>query len=168
MQYMKLDDRNRAELLAQLAAMAHYLHASFDALSPDEARQRGPQGTFAPVEQAWHLADLEREGFGERIRRLLAETDPVLPDFDGWRLAAKRGYLSRSLAEGLAAFEKARAHNLATLQAVPDDAWSRSGSQEGVGTVALCDMPGFLLQHDTAHRAEIEDWKSHNASRSGG
>jgi hypothetical protein len=23
----------------------------------------------------------------------------------------------------------------------------------------LCDMPAFLLQHDEAHRLEIEEWK---------
>lgn len=163
MQYMKLDKRRREELLVQLGAMAEYLHASFDALSDDEARQRGPGGTFAPVEQAWHLADLEREGFGERIRRLLAETEPVLSDFDGWRIAAQRGYLSRSLTAGLAAFESARMANIAALQAVPDGAWSRGGTQEGVGVVVLCDMPEFLLQHDAAHRAEIEAWKSERA-----
>ena len=44
-------------------------------------------GPFALVEQVWHLADLEREGFGERIRRLIAEEDPFLPDFDGAHLA---------------------------------------------------------------------------------
>jgi hypothetical protein len=25
--------------------------------------------------------------------------------------------------------------------------------------VSLCDMPAFLLQHDQAHRLEIEQWQ---------
>jgi hypothetical protein len=164
MQYMKLDNPQREELLAQLGAMAQYLRASFDGLSPGEARRRGPAGTFAPVEQVWHLADLEREGFGERIRRLLAETNPLLADFDGTRVAAERAYLTLPLEAGLAAFESARTRNLTTLRALPDDAWSRSGTQEGVGTVSLCDMPAFLLQHDSAHRAEIEAWRRERAN----
>jgi hypothetical protein len=34
-----------------------------------------------------------------------------------------------------------------------------NGTQEGVGKVSLCDMPGFMSQHDSAHRGEIESWK---------
>jgi hypothetical protein len=42
--------------------------------------------------------------------------------------------------------------------ATPD--WSRSGQQQGVGRVSLCDMPSFMSQHDAAHRNEISAWKS--------
>src|SRR2546426_11909715 len=58
-------------------------------------------GPFALVEHVWHMADLERE-FAERIRRLLGETDPFLPDFDGERVAKERQYLTLDLAAGAA------------------------------------------------------------------
>ena len=48
-----------------------------------DALVRVRSGLFALVEHAWHIADLEREGFGERVRRLIAEEDLFLPDFDG-------------------------------------------------------------------------------------
>jgi hypothetical protein len=158
LQHTTLDRPELGALLAGLAGMGAYLHASFDGLAPGEARRRATDGGFSPVEQVWHLADLEREGFGERIRRLLTATNPQLPDFDGARIAAQRGYQSRSLAEGLSAFERAREANLAALRAVPDEAWSRSGTQEGLGVVALGDMPRLMLEHDAAHRAEIGVW----------
>src|SRR5687768_544819 len=51
---------------------------------PQELLTRQPAaGGFALVENAWHLADLEVEGYGVRLRRLLAERSPVLPDFQG-------------------------------------------------------------------------------------
>lgn len=159
MQYMKLNDVERSELLRSLAGMGDFLTSAFATLTDDEARTPGPGGAFAPVEQVWHLADLEREGFGVRIRRLQTEHHPQLPDFDGTRVAQERAYRSLSLQEGLRAFRAARAENMNALQAVSADEWTRSGTQEGVGDVSLCDMPVFLLQHDDAHKAEIEDWR---------
>ena len=87
-------------LFAQLAAMPALLQQSFGSLSAREATWRGAGGAFAPVEQCWHLADLERDGFAVRIRRLLSEAAPVLADFDGARVAEEGRYLSRALADG--------------------------------------------------------------------
>ncbi len=159
MQYMKLNDVEREELFISLAGMKHFLSEAFGALAVTEAATPGANGSFSPVEQVWHLADLEREGFGVRIHRLQTELAPHLPDFDGDAIARERNYRSLSLAEGLRAFEEARNANLSALQALPADAWFRSGTQEGVGGVSLCDMPVFIRQHDQAHIAEILAWK---------
>jgi len=157
-QYMKLNDVERESLLRSLAGMTDFLSKAFAGLTDEQARAPGPDGAFAPVEQVWHLADLEREGFGLRIRRLQSEDHPHLPDFDGTKIAHDRDYRSLSLQEGLRAFNAARADNIAALHAVSADEWTRGGTQEGVGDVSLCDMPIFLLQHDEAHKAEIDDW----------
>ena len=121
MRYLGLATMEQDSLLADLEAMPDYLATTFAALSPAEAALAGPDGALAPVEQCWHLADLEREGYGLRIERLLREVDPVLADFDGARLARERAYRSRSLTEGLAAFRHARSRNLARLRAPGND-----------------------------------------------
>jgi hypothetical protein len=120
-------------------------------------------GGFSLVEHAWHLADLEREGYTERIRRLLAEEDPLLADFDGDRLARERSYRTRSLEEGIAAFASARAANLALLRSLAPPSWERSGRQEGVGIVTLRDIPGMMQEHDAGHRGEIAALQSGTA-----
>jgi hypothetical protein len=145
-------------LLADLQAMPDYLATAFGGLSATDAVAPGPEGALAPVEQCWHLADLEREGYGLRIQRLLREVDPVLADFDGARIARERAYRSRSLAEGLAAFREARTQNLARLRALTSAQWPRTGSQEGVGPIALCDVPAMMAEHDAGHRQEIAAW----------
>jgi hypothetical protein len=160
MQYMKLNTAQREELMASLNNMPEYLREMFASLTSEQARIPGPDESFSPVEQVWHLADLEREGFGVRIQRLLSEDEPHLPDFAGAKIAAERGYRSLSLEEGIGAFMKARRENIAALQTIGSQMWSRSGVQEGVGSVSLCDMPIFMLQHDSAHKAEIEAWKN--------
>ena len=73
---------DQGSLFAQLAAMPAFLQRSLATLSAPDATWRGSGNVFAPVEQCWHLADLEREGFAVRIRRLLSETASMLPDFD--------------------------------------------------------------------------------------
>ena len=159
MQYLKLTEPQRDELMQSLAAMPSFLREAFATLSPEEARLPGPDGSFSPVEQIWHLADLEREGFALRIRRLRTEVGPFLADFDGATLARERDYKSLSLMAGLAAFEASRAENISSLQSLSPDEWTRSGTQKGVGPVMLCDMPAFLRQHDEAHIAEINEWR---------
>jgi hypothetical protein len=135
----------------ELAALLHALSASV-------ARERRAGLAFSAVEQVWHLADLEHEGFGRRIERLLYEDHPLLADFDGDAIAAERDYRRRSLREGLLAFAAARAANLALMDRLRDEDWERGGVQEGLGPVTLADMPVLMSRHDAAHRGEIELW----------
>jgi hypothetical protein len=139
--------------------MPVFLDAAFGGVSDADARVAGAGG-FTPVEQCWHLADLEREGYAVRIRRLLTEVEPALPDFDGERVAQERNYKSLALADGIEAFRRARAENLTALRALSASDWERRGTQEGVGRVGLCDIPLMMAEHDAAHQAEIEEWKS--------
>ncbi len=144
------------DLLASLEEMPAFLARASTGLDEEALRQPGSDGAFSLVEHAWHLADLERSGYAERLRRLQTEDEPALPDFDGARVARERAYRTLSFAEGLRAFADARARNLALLRALPDDAWSRAGTQEGVGRVRLADVPRMMVEHDAGHRGEIQ------------
>jgi len=149
---------DREMMMAGLMAMPDVLDASFAALTSEAAMRPGPEGVLSPVEICWHLADLEAEGYAVRIRRLLAEEAPQLPDFDGAAIARTRDYRTRSLAEGLTAFRVARRANIDALQHLTDADWRRSGTQEGVGPVALCDIPSMMAEHDAGHREEVAAW----------
>ncbi len=159
MQYLMLNDSEQRQLLEQLSVMSSYLRSCFAGLTAEQALIRGPDDTFSPVEQVWHLADLERDGFALRIRRLLTETDPQLEDFDGACAARERDYRSRSLADGIKEFDAARRRNIDALAGVRREDWKRHGVQAGVGTVSMCDIPSMMAQHDAAHRQEIEAWQ---------
>jgi hypothetical protein len=152
----------RSAQLAQLEEFPALLATAFGALDPALVRRRGPGDSFAPVEQAWHLVDLEQEGFGERIRLMLFERRPPLPDFDGARIAVERDYRNRSLDEGVLRFVTARAENLAQLRALNPAQWQRDGVQEGAGPLTLNDMPARMLAHDAAHINEIRAWFRHH------
>ena len=155
MKYLRLARIEKDTLWRELEEMPDFLAERFASLRPEQRRMRGADGTFSPVEQSWHLADLEREGFGIRIERLLREDHPLLPDFDGARMAEKHHYNTKSLEEGIAAFREARSANLAAFRLLDTEHWLRTGTQEGVGEVSLCDLPLMMAEHDAAHKAEI-------------
>ena len=137
MRYLALETAEQEALMARLEEMPRFLEAALGALSAGEAVVRASDGTFAPVEQCWHLADLERDGFLVRIRRLLREDDPQLPDFDGERVAEERRYRTLSLVEGLRAFRDGEGRDALALRSIHGVTWNRAGRQEGVGGRAL-------------------------------
>jgi len=165
MQHMRLPPKGQQQLLDNLASMLWFLAERFGALSEDDARLRDGD-VFSPVEQVWHLADLEREGFGVRIERLLNEDDALLPDFDGAEAAQRRNYRRKSLRDGMRAFARARQDNIEALARITPSEWTRRGVQQGVGPVSLGDIPIMMLEHDAGHRAEIIAWCAHVAPRS--
>lgn len=144
------------DTLRELAGMPELLEAVARRFAGSKSLEPGPEAGFCFLEQVWHLADLERRGYGERIRRILSEDRPALADFDGAREAQEGRYRERDLAAGLAAFRQARIQNLATLRSVAESGWSRPATQEGVGDLRLEDVPRMMAEHDASHRAEIQ------------
>jgi hypothetical protein len=156
---------NLQQIVARLASMPAELEEAAATIDEASWSTNHPDGGFSLVEQAWHLADLEREGYAVRIDRLIRENDPLLPDFDGGRIAALRNYKSRSLAEGIQSFAAARGANLSRLRSLAPSDWDRSGIQEGVGRVTLADLPRSMQDHDDSHRIEIDALRAHFAHR---
>jgi len=118
-------------------------------------RVRASNGTFALIEHAWHLADLEVEGYGERIGRILENDDPRLADFKGDEIAEQRRYLELALDPALRRFEDARASNLARIALLSEEQMRRGGEQEGVGRVTIARVVEMMAEHDAGHAAEL-------------
>lgn len=150
-----MNRRELETLMLTLESTPALLARAAAALSPAQTRRSPKNGGFSFVEHVWHLADLEREGYGVRIRRLLNEETPMLSNFDGDRVARERAYGQRDLFEGLTAFARARHANVVILREASADDWKRDGEQEAVGRVALSDVPRMMTEHDRAHTTEI-------------
>ena len=121
----------------------------------DAATVRPAPASFALVEHAWHLADIEREAFQVRLARLAHDVAPWLANFDGDRLARERDYLGRALAPAVRAFTRGRAATVRALACIRGSAWLRGGVQEHVGYVTLGELPERILGHDKAHAIEL-------------
>lgn len=144
------------DILARLAAMPDRLRLSVEAF-PGDVRRRPAADLFSLLEHACHLRDIERIAFTERIRRMLAESDPELADVDGARLAAEADYnATQDLHAALAAFASLRAANVDVFSRLTESEWSRTGNLEGAGRITLADLARRMDKHDREHVAEIE------------
>ncbi len=156
-----MNRRDLETLLLTLESTPALIARAAAQLDASQVRRAPANGGFSLVEHVWHLADLEREGYGVRIRRILSEDEPHLSDFEGERIARERGYRDRDLAEGLAAFADARNHSVAKLRGIHNSDWKRRGTQDGFGSIALDDVPRMMAAHDRCHTAEIADLLAH-------
>src|SRR5882724_7081695 len=151
-----MDQAVRESTLQRLAGMPRHLADVARRFGADRVLRRPAGGGFSLVEHVWHLADLEAEAYVVRIVRTRTESDPLLPDIDGARLAAERNYQLRELQAGLATFATARQRSLALLQEISPGEWNRSARQEGIGALTLADIPRMMIEHDAAHGVEID------------
>lgn len=126
------------------------------AAAGSRVRVRANDGRFAMVEHLCHLGDLEREGYGARIERLLSsEPEPQWDDFDGDAVARERNYLEQDSDAALQRFIDARAANVARLRAASEDDWQKRGTHQGTGEVTLRQLAEMMVKHDREHAADI-------------
>ena len=124
-------------------------------LSDDEFRLKSSYDEFSALENIGHLRDLELQGYTERIRRILAEADPVLADFDGARVAAESSYNSEQPGVALHAFQTARQDNVELLRALTEVELEREGTLAGVGKITLKRLAELMREHDEGHLEEV-------------
>lgn len=114
------------------------------------------QEEFSALEHVCHMRDIEIEGYGFRIQRILNEDNPFLSDIDGSRLAIERDYNRQSLNEAVSAFASARRHNLTLLNNASKGDFEREGELEGVGSVTLSKLVQMMIEHDEGHLEELQ------------
>lgn len=120
---------------------------------------------FSVVEQVCHLRDLEREGYSTRIKKLLTENQPSLPDFDGSRIARERDYNSQDFDAAYQEFARERAENVRVMTTLSRDQLNRSGVLEGVGAITLERLFQLMREHDQSHRKELSDLRKRISAR---
>ncbi|MGB9179795.1 MAG: DinB family protein [Pyrinomonadaceae bacterium] len=110
---------------------------------------------FSVLENVCHLADLEREGYGVRIARLIKEDAPVMQDFDGGRVARERDYNTLDLSEALRDFTRAREEAVGVLKDLSAEQLNRSGTLEGAGEITLARLLLMMREHDESHLKDL-------------
>jgi hypothetical protein len=151
-----------AATLAALAAFPDQLEAHFAAFAPPFQRWAPaswdgvPSEALTALEQLCHMRDIEVDGYQARIRRTLAETDPLLPSIDTDTLVIERRYAEDDPARVLAAFRAARAVTLEIVSGLSDEQLARTAVFEGYGPVTLRGLVHYLCSHDQQHLAGLQ------------
>ena len=153
-------------VIKSLAQTPAQLARALDQLSPEELTLKRAD-EFSTVENICHLRDLEIEGYGERIARILQEDEPSLPDFDGARLALERNYNRQDVHAALDAFNQARSANLARARELSPEQLERKATLEGVGEITLLRLFEMMEEHDQGHLDEVTILLRRSQSSSG-
>jgi hypothetical protein len=142
------------DAIEKLARTPEVVRESLARMDLGKLRSKPNPRLFSPLEDVWHLRDIEREGYLVRIRRILSENVPVLKDLDGDRMAIERRYNELELAPAIAGFAAARADSLALLNGLSTGAWMRRAhfADRVIDLQTLIEM---MVDHDHGHLSSI-------------
>jgi uncharacterized damage-inducible protein DinB len=145
-----LGGRNALEVVA---ATPGSLAKLTELLGDEGLRRNRGAGTWSASEILCHLADTEL-AFAFRLRQALAEDNHVIQPFDQDAWARHYRRLDAKLA--LAMFAAVRRWNLALLEAVPAEAFTRKVTHPERGEMEYHVLVETMGGHDLNHIAQLE------------
>jgi hypothetical protein len=114
-----------------------------------------PSEPFSAIEQICHVRDIEVDGYHERFRRVLQETNPTLENVDGEMLAVERVYAAAEPAQVFAAFHVARAKTLELVSTLTAEQFGRIAVFDGA-PITVRGLVHMLCSHDQQHLAGLQ------------
>jgi hypothetical protein len=111
-------------------------------------------GKWSAREIVHHLGDSETTS-ANRIRKLLAEDEPVIQGYDQDQYAVRLRYNERDMAPSLEAFRLARETTMQLLPMLSDEDWQRAGTHTESGRYTMEDWLRIYAAHAHNHAAQI-------------
>jgi hypothetical protein len=118
-------------------------------LARPDAGVRPDHGTWSPLEYGCHVRDACRV-FGVRLTLMLAEVDPLFPDWDQDAAAAEGRYGEQDPEQVAAGLAHAAAELAAGFEAVGGEQWRRTGRRSN-GSVFTVETLARYFVHDPVH-----------------
>jgi hypothetical protein len=126
---------------------------ALDALREDEL-DRSASDEWTPRMIVHHLADSEMTS-AIRLRRLIAEDDPVIDGYDEVEFA-KRLTSDRPIEPSLEAMRWARESTAQILERLSEEQWQRAGTHSESGPYSVEDWLTIYANHGHDHAKQIE------------
>ena len=147
-----MTDGERAEQLERYATGFDRVVAALEGATDEELDRHGPAGWSARM-VVHHLADSETTAY-VRLRRLIAEDDPLLADYDEEEFARRLHY-DRPVAADLAVLGAVRASSLELLRSLTPAEWERSGTHSVAGPYSVEGWLRTYTTHSPDHADQI-------------
>jgi hypothetical protein len=149
-----MDAARRSELVERY-------RAGYEAIA-DAVREAGEAGLdtrpadggWTPREVVHHTADSEMTS-AIRLRRLIAEDDPLIVGYDGDEFARRLHYDDRPVEPALAAIAAARSTTVQILDRLTDDQWRRTGTHSESGAYGVERWLEIYADHCHEHAEQI-------------
>ncbi len=119
-------------------------------LSPEEVKLRPIPGKWSTLEVVCHLADFEIM-LADRIKRVIAEHEPSLPNGNENLFAARLAYHERDLESELSLVEAIRRHVAVILRTLKAEDYQRRGIHSEAGPLTLETLVERATGHITHH-----------------
>ena len=148
-----LDTRSVAP--EQVAGMLREVTSSWQAVLtgktalPGEVTARPDPATWSPLEYGCHVRDVFRV-FEGRLRLMLAEDDPLFPDWDQDRTAVEDRYGEQDPATVAVELAEAGAGFADHFDAVSGEQWHRTGARDDGSRFTVTTFARYLI-HDPIH-----------------
>lgn len=149
-----MDADERAALVAAYIAGPAVIRASVAGLTDAELDTRPADGGWTPREIVHHTADSEMTS-GIRLRRLIAEDDPLIVGYDGDEFARRLRYDERPIGPALDAIDGARSTTAQILTGLTEAEWGRSGTHSESGPYSVDIWLEIYAAHCHEHADQI-------------
>ena len=120
-----------------------------EALGRDDARERPNDHTWSPTEYACHVRDVFRV-FAGRVALMLEQNDPQFESWDQDETALADHYDTQDPADVAVQLVEAGERVADVFDAVPADAWTRSGRRSDGAPFTVATLAQYFL-HDIEH-----------------
>lgn len=130
-----MDKATRDQLIARYREGPALIAVSVAAQPPDVLDRRPPDGSWSARMIVHHLADSEMTS-AIRLRRLIAEDNPVIIGYDEERFAEELFY-DRPIEASLAVIRAARESSAEILERLSEEQWQRSGTHSESGPYSV-------------------------------
>ena len=150
-------DQARADLLSRYVDGTDAVRRAVDGLTDaqlDQPAADDPTNGWTARQIVHHLADSEMTS-AIRLRRLIAEDDPVIAAYDENAFARRLHYDDRPIAPSLDAMAAARATSASILERLTDDEWARAGTHEESGRYSVDEWLRIYAAHGEDHADQI-------------
>ena len=145
----------RKDLIAKYATGYDEVMNALNGFPSDSLGAHPLPGKWSAREIVHHLGDSESVSAG-RLRKLLAEDNPVIQGYDQDQYAIKLHYNERDMAPALDAFRLARETTMQLLELMTEDDWKRTGTHTESGPYSAEDWLKIYAAHAHNHAAQIQ------------
>jgi hypothetical protein len=144
----------RKALIKQYADGYDEVISALDNFPAESLGARPIPGKWSAREIVHHLGDSETTS-AIRIRRLMAEENPVIQGYDQDHFATRLRYNDRDMEPALEAFRYARASTVSLLKIMTDEDWQRAGTHTESGAYTAEDWLRIYAAHAHNHASQI-------------
>ena len=148
-----LNEHDRANLLDQFRMGYAEVEAALAGITEAELDNPPPDGGWTARDVAHHLADSEATAY-VRLRRLIAEDEPLIQGYDEPEYARRLHY-DRPIASSLAVLRGVREASLSLLESLTPAEWERSGTHEESGAYSVDSWLKIYANHSHDHANQI-------------